>query len=90
MRIFRTAAIAVVALGGVFLLSPSAAQAAPGAACNRVHQQSGPSHGLVNVLNGTQLNAPINLGLLDLSGLALGLLGSPTATGGDRTALCGN
>lgn len=82
----RTAATAILAASVVAGL-PAAAHAA-GASCHRVHQASGPNYG---ILNGTQVNAPIDLGL-DISGVALGLLGFANATGGDRTTTvhCGN
>jgi len=85
MRIFRTAVVAVLALAGALLLAPASAQAAPGATCHRVHQQSGPNIGL---LNGTNVYAPLGVDL-GVVGTALGLLGSATATG-TSTVSCGN
>lgn len=87
MRILRTAAIALAALAGIVAFSPAANAAPAPAGCHRVHAQSGPNYGL---LNGTQLYAPVDLGL-NVSDLALGLLGSATAGGDHNTTVsCGN
>lgn len=86
MRLFLAAAALTA---GALLATPSAAAAATGADCHRVHQQSGHNIGL---LNGTQVYAPIDLGL-DLSHNALGILGlagvSDNDSGGDAV-YCGN
>ena len=82
MRTFRLAAVAVAALAGALLLAPSAAQAAPSASCHRVHQQSGPNYGL---LNGTNVNIPVDVDL-GLVGNALSLLGGTSTV----TVTCGN
>jgi hypothetical protein len=72
MRILRIAALAAVAAGGALLLAPATgAQASDAATCNRVHQQSGPNGGLVNLLNGNNVNAPVDADLSDFADLGL-------------------
>jgi ChpA-C len=82
--------LAVAALAGAAILTATAcgdpAQAAP-AGCHRVHQSSGPNYG---ILNGTQVNLPVDVGV-NLVGNALGVLGFANAAGGyTSTSACGN
>lgn len=84
-RLARTAIVA--ALTGAALLIPAAAQAAQ-PTCQRLHQQSGNNVGL---LNGNNLDFLLDPGL-NVSDIALGLLGSASAGGGEHnvTVSCGN
>lgn len=87
MRLFRNSIIIAAALAGALLLAPGGAQAAQ-PACHRIHQQSGNNVGL---LNGNNVDLPVDLGL-NVSDVALGLLGLANAGGGEHnvTVSCGN
>jgi hypothetical protein len=88
MRLYRTAAVAVVVAAGVVAFTP-AAQAAPNVSCHRVHQQSGPNYG---ILNGNNIDLPVDVGV-NVTDVALGLLGGFAGAGGGNhnvTVSCGN
>lgn len=73
-------------LTAAVLLGIPAAAHASGPVCSTVQQTAGNSYGLLNNL---QIAAPLSAGL-DLTGNALGLLGSATATSSSSdTNTCG-
>lgn len=87
MRSLFTKSLTIAALtGGALLLAPTGAQAAPARSCHYVHQSTGANYGL---LNGTQIYAPIDLGL-DFTGNAVGILGAAHSFADhDRRITCG-
>ncbi len=77
-------AATALAVASVQLAEANAAYASGSPVCHHVTQTTGPNN---VILNGTAVNLPFDLGL-DITGVALGLLGSATSSPAGDTVTC--